>query len=275
MSDESRLLKIVADTDVPRTRRSIGSGLRTLGLASGDRVIVHSSLSSLGFVVGGPIALVQALMDVITDAGTLVMPSHSYYYADPARREDRPLSDSWVSEIRESMPAFDPAVAPTTHMGQAVEVLRSWPGTIRSRHPVTSFAAWGYHAEQVTADHTYEYGQGDGSPLGRLYDIDSKVLLIGVGYDRNTSFHLADHRFPHTAKKERLLPVPKDESCAWRQFDAVQEMSSESLLEVGAAFEDSGKVTVGKVGSAECRLFSQRAAVNFALDWLGEKHQRG
>ena len=275
MPDESRLHKIVADTDVPRTRRTIGSDLHALGLASGDSVIVHSSLSSLGFVVGGPIALVQALMDVVTDAGTIVMPSHSYYYGDAARWYGTALPESWISEIRESLPAFDPVVAPTTGMGKTVEAFRSWPGTLRSRHPVNSFAAWGHHAERVTAGHTYEYWQGDGSPLGRVYELDGRVLLIGVGYDRNTSFHLADHRFPHTPKWKSMLPVPKDGRCEWRQFDGVKEMGSESLLEVGAAFESTGKVTVGKVGSAECRLFSQRAAVDFALEWLSERHRNG
>lgn len=275
MSSQSRILKIVADTDVPRTRRTIGSDLRALGLAPGDSVIVHSSLSSLGFVVGGAVALVQALMDVVTDAGTIVMPTHSYYYGDPARWYGAALPESWIKELRESMPAFDPIVTPTTGMGKAVEAFRSWPGALRSRHPVNSFAAWGQHAEHVTAGHTYDYWQGDGSPLGRVYELDGKALLIGVSYDRNTSFHLADHRFPHTPKKRIELPVPKDGRCEWREFDGVQEMRNGPLLEVGAAFERTGEVTAGKVGSAECRLFSQRAAVDFALEWLAQKHRRG
>ncbi|HXL37529.1 MAG TPA: AAC(3) family N-acetyltransferase [Ktedonobacteraceae bacterium] len=45
---------------------------------------VHCSLSKLGWVCGGPVAVVQALMDVVTETGTLLVPTHSPNYTDPA-----------------------------------------------------------------------------------------------------------------------------------------------------------------------------------------------
>src|SRR5687768_13783978 len=68
-----------------RTRQSLAADLRRLGLRPGTVVIVHSSLSSLGWVCGGSVPVVQALMDVLTEAGTLVMPTHSGEYSDPAQ----------------------------------------------------------------------------------------------------------------------------------------------------------------------------------------------
>ena len=265
-----KIRELIARSDAPRTRASLAVDLRALGLKEGVSVIVHSSLSSLGWVNGGAVALVQALMDVVTGAGTIVMPTHSYNYFDPAGRKP----ESWLKTIRETLPAFDPAVVPTTSMGQTVEVFRRWPGTLRSRHPVTSFAAWGRHAELVTANHPYERRQGDGSPLARLYDLDGMVLLLGVGYDRNSSFHLADYRVPETPRTRGLVPVPENGRSVWREIDGVQEMSEEWLLELGEAFEATGGVTVGKVGSAETRLFSQSAAVDFAVGWLKKKHSQ-
>ena len=273
MPDQQRILDIIANTDSPRTRESIATGLRKLGLAAGDTVIVHSSLSSLGFVSGGAPAVVQALIDVITDSGTIVMPTHSSDYSDPAGWEAPPVPQSWVEPLRASLPAFDPEVTPTSYMGQIVEVFRRWPGNERSRHPTISFAAWGPDSEFVTEGHTYEEEAGDGSPLGRVYDLDGKVLLLGVGYDRNTSFHLAEYRVPGYPRRKRLLPTPERGRSVWREFDDTDEMSQEWLLELGGAFESARDVTVGTVGSAEARLFSQRHAVDFAIGWLKEKHR--
>ena len=58
---------LIASTDTPRTRESLASDLRALGLEAGACVIVHSSLSSLGWVSGGAVAVVQALIDVVSD----------------------------------------------------------------------------------------------------------------------------------------------------------------------------------------------------------------
>ena len=272
MSFEQKFIDLIAKSDAPRTRESLAADLRHLGLQTGATVIVHSSLSALGWVNGGAVTAVHALMDVVTDAGTIVTPAHSYYYSDPGKWEAPPVPEHWVETIRETLPPFDPATSPTTLMGQTVEVFRRWPGTLRSRHPVCSFAAWGQDAEYVTADHTYEYAQGDGSPLARVYDLDGMVLLLGVGYDRNTSFHLADYRALESPKRKERFAVPEDGRSVWREFDSVEEMNGDWLRELGEAFEATGSVTVGKVGSAETRLFSQRAAVDFALGWLKNKH---
>jgi aminoglycoside 3-N-acetyltransferase len=92
---------LIDRTPEPRTRQSLAKDLRRLGLETGAVAIVHSSLSSLGWVCGASVAVVQALMDVITPSGTLVMPAHSGEYSDPANWEHPPVPDSWQGPIRE------------------------------------------------------------------------------------------------------------------------------------------------------------------------------
>ena len=108
MSEES----VVQETSVPHTRQSIAQDLRQLGLKPGMIVIVHSSLRSIGWVSGGPVAVVQALMDVVTPTGTIVMPTQTGNYSDPANWHHPAVPQSWWDIIYESMPAFQPKLRP-------------------------------------------------------------------------------------------------------------------------------------------------------------------
>ena len=96
----------------PFTRENRISDLGALGLVAGDTVLVHSSLSAIGYVVGGAQAVVLALLDVLGAEGTLVVPTHSGDLSDPSRWEDPPVPVDWWPVIRETMPAFDASLTP-------------------------------------------------------------------------------------------------------------------------------------------------------------------
>ena len=178
---------VIDRSPVPATRHSIANELRLLGVAEGMTLLVHSSLSRLGWVCGGAHAVVLALIDVVGKTGTLVMPTHSSDLSDPVFWRNPPVPTAWWPTIREHMPAYDSNVTPTREMGQIVDVFRAFPGVKRSQHPQYSFAALGPSAEQVVDDHQFNDGLGDGSPLARVYDLEGSILLLGVGHDRNTS----------------------------------------------------------------------------------------
>lgn len=260
----------VRRSPTPRTRESLAADLRNLGVAPGMTVIVHSSLSALGWVCGGPVAAVQALMDAVTPAGTLVMPTHSGEYSDPSYWGRPPVPEEWWPVIRESMPLFDPAMTPSRGMGRIPEVFRTAPGVLRSRHPALSFAAWGRHADLITREHTLELALGEGSPLARIYDLDGWVLLLGVGHGNNTSLHLAEYRTPGRPRVIQGAPWLVDGRKVWQDYPDV-DLNADVFPDLGAAFEQVHPVTVGLVGSAKCRLFRQRPAVDFAVEWLSRQ----
>ncbi|MDM9381382.1 AAC(3) family N-acetyltransferase [Chlorogloeopsis sp. ULAP01] len=260
-------LEIILSTPSPRTRASLLRDLRQLGLAEGMTVMVHSSLSSLGWVCGGAVTVTEALMDVVTTTGTLVMPTHSASYSDPANWQAPPVPAEWWPIIRETMPAFDPQVTPTRGMSEIVEVFRTWPDVLRSSHPAVSFAAWGQHAKAMIADHSLNDSLGEGSPLARLYDLNGWVLLLGVGYDSSTCFHLAEYRINRAKRVTKGAAILEAGQRVWKLYTDI-EFEDDCFVEMGTAFEQAGHVKVSKVGSATARLFPVRSAVDFAKNWL-------
>ncbi len=260
----------VQNIPTPRTRESLASDLRALGLHSGMVVIVHSSLSAIGWVSGGSVAVVQALIDVLTPTGTLAMPTHTGDLSDPSFWQNPPVPEAWWDIIRDTMPAFEPEVTPTRGMGRIVETFRTWPGVRRSSHPQVSFAAWGQHAEFITAQHSLDDSLGEQSPLARIYDRDGLVLLLGAPYGNNTSFHLGEYRAGGGRRIAQGAPIIENGQRVWKIINDI-DWDAECFEALGADFERACAIKVGQVGSATTRLFAQRAAVDFAAKWIGEK----
>ncbi|MFP4114080.1 MAG: aminoglycoside N(3)-acetyltransferase [Spirochaetota bacterium] len=265
---------IQANRDEPITEERLRGDLERLGLEPGMTVIAHTSLSRIGWVCGGAVAVIRALQACVRSYGTLVMPAHSGDLSDPEHWQNPPVPESWWPTIRETMPAFDPEVTPTRGLGKVAELFRTFPDVVRSPHPQVSFSAWGERAVEIVSDHSLEMSLGDQSPLARLYDAEARVLLLGAGFGSNTSFHLAEYRADWAGKERVLLgaPVLSDGHRRWKTFLDIN-YTSDDFAEIGRDFVKHHKqaVRTGRVGRAEARLFPQRAAVDFAGRWLRRK----
>ncbi len=264
---EQAALERVTD---PVTVDTLVRDLRTLGVEAGETLLVHSSLSALGWVAGDAQAVVDALREAVTADGTLVMPTHTPQYTDPEDWSNPPVPADWVDTIRDERPPFRPEVTPTRGMGAIPECFRGYPDVRRSRHPLYSFAAWGSEAEAVVEDHELTYAMGEGSPLARVYERDGRVLLLGVGHDVNTSLHLGEYRADIDADPvTREAPVRRDGERTTVTFEDV-ETSTDDFATLGGAFEDRQEDAVarGTVGAAGARLVDQPALVDFAVDWF-------
>jgi aminoglycoside 3-N-acetyltransferase len=242
------------------------SDLRDLGVAAGDTVLVHSSLSALGWVSGGAPAAVDALMAAVSEEGTLAMPTHSSQLSDPRHWENPPVPNEWEGKIKETSPPFRPELTPTRGMGAIVDCFRDYPGVVRSKHPTSSFAAWGTDAEFVVSDHAYDSSLGERSPLARLNDLGARVLRLGV--EVNTSLHLAEYRAEYEGKSFDVNggPILVDGERRWVTFEEPE--SEDDFRDIETAFEENHVIRRGQVGEADATLLSQRELVAFGIEWM-------
>ncbi|MFE7133252.1 aminoglycoside N(3)-acetyltransferase [Streptomyces sp. NPDC057638] len=251
------------------TLDSLSSDLRALGAAPGETLLVHSSLSALGWVCGGAPTVVRALLDVLGPDGTLVVPTHSTENSDPAGWIAPPVPRAWWDEIRATMPAYDPRTTPTRGVGLIPETVRTWPGAVRSDHPQTSFTAIGPRARTLTAGHALDCMFGEESPLARLEEAGARVLLLGADYDSCSAFHLAEYRLASPPLDDNSFAVQTPQGRRWVTVRDVA-VDEEDFERLGADFEGQGPVVHGTVGRARARLFPLADAVAYAERWLGE-----
>jgi aminoglycoside 3-N-acetyltransferase len=212
--------------------------------------------------------VIEALMEVLTPDGTLMMPAFSEQLSDPIQWRDFEVPDPWLDPIRRHMPPFDPRRTPTQDMGRIAEEFRTWPGVERSGHPIVSLAAWGRHKERLTAKHSLDWPLGEESPLGAFYELDGHILLLGVGHDRNSSLHLAETRATHRRTTRRRVPVHGNGGVEWLEIMDVADDLGRLFPRLGADFEATGQARLGRVGSADSRLMPQRALADFATAWF-------
>ncbi len=267
-SPTTREAELIDHAAAPQTQTALAADLRALGIQPGETLLVHSSLSALGWVVGGEVAVVGALLDALGPDGTLVVPAQSGSNSDPAGWSSPPVPPEWWPVIRANMPPYHPASTPTRGMGRIPDTVRTWPGAVRSPHPQVSFAAVGAGAAALMARHDLDCRFGPRSPLPALETAGARVLLLGAGFDSCTCLHLAETRIPGAPTQE--------ESCAVAGSDGRQQWVTYSDVvsdegdfpELGAAFVAAGGVRTGPVGAATAQLFPLADVVAFGVDWL-------
>jgi aminoglycoside 3-N-acetyltransferase len=261
--------------DEPVTPERITAALRALGVEAGDVLLVHSSLSAIGWVPGGAQGVVEGLRDAVEPDGTVVVPTHSPDLSAPSGWENPPVPESWYETVRETTPAYRPDATPTRAMGAIPECLRDYDDAVRSDHPHYSFAALGADAHELTATHRLDAGLGEPSPLGAVYDRGGSVLVLGCDPGRNTSLHLAEHRADWAKPTaEAGAPVLVDGEREWVTYEELDHDDGD-FAACAAAFADErpDAVATGTVGAADATLYDQRALVDFGETWLGERRE--
>jgi len=234
---------VVKLTKQPNTITSLKRDFKTLGVEKGSIIIMHSSLSKIGWTVGGSVSVIKALIHVLTSEGTLVMPTFTSGNSEPSQWENPPVPKSWWGIVRKEMPAFEAKITPTRAMGRIVETFRNWPNAFQSDHPNVSFTAWGKQAKFITVNH-----------------------------ENNSSLHLAEYRSDFPGKKyiRNGCAMMVNNQRQWVEWEGL-DYDSDDFEQLGKDYESKINYKPGKIGLAEARLISIREIVDFGVDWLMEK----
>jgi len=230
--------------------------LGELGVEKGDTVIVHSSLSSMGMVDGGPDAVIDALLNAVGEEGTLVMPAFSDNMKD----------------------AFDPENT-KSDVGIISEVFRKRKDVLRSYHPTHSVCASGKNAEHITQGHQFSKTPcGRETPFYKIKELDGKIILLGVDMNRNTMLHaIEEEAYARYLIDEIRLPLPtyfkntgshsdnnSDQTIVIRSFPA----GHRDFLKLTPLLRENRLIKERYIGSAYASVMECGALFAFVLDLL-------
>jgi len=258
------------DKQVKVTADTVAQGLREVGVVPGDTVMFHSSLSSMGDVVGGPNTVIEGFLQAVGPEGTVACPT------------------LWWTG-KQNLADFDANTSPS-YPGIITETFRQRPDSIRSNNPTHSVSAIGKRAAELTADHgAYGlrhcvYGDkafAEASPWQRLYDWNAAYCFIGVDFTVNTMGHYCEVRFQEWALQQ--APPEQREALAARLWDLEMLVKWYPMLssgdpnvpplvwarypfqKMGERLAEMGLVRFGKIGSATLRCIRAQVMVDNIL----------
>lgn len=207
---------------------------------------MHTAFSKVAPVQGGPRGLIAALQSAVGQMGTLAMPSMS-------DDDDHP---------------FDSRKTACCGMGVVANTFWRLPGVLRSNSP-HAFAAIGPRAAEITANHPVDVPHGLDSPVGRIYELDGQILLLGVGHDANTTIHLAENMAGVRYRTPKYATILKDGLPTRYDYSEIDHCCQNFNL-MDLWLEGERRQFRGIIGHTEARLVRSRDVVEVALSNLRE-----
>jgi aminoglycoside 3-N-acetyltransferase len=255
------------------TKDELKKAFSEVGLRSGMAVLLHSSMHGLGYVVNGALDVIDALLEILGESGTLLMPAHTGQLTDPTDWRNPPIPSRFCETVKQCMRQFDPKTTPVRNRGIIAQTFLSYPGVHRSSHPLNSVSAKGAQAAYFTEDHDLHSSEGIQSPIGRLYEQDGYVLLMGVDLSSCTGIHLAEFIADVPYLGDSLVKVlvrnenGSNKFVRMKRYPGTSEFFQKLLLS-----EPSLRATFKQAEFHSSRLifFKLRPVIDFAVSHLRE-----
>ena len=247
------------------TRGEIADGFRRLGLQEGDTVLVHTAMRTMGRIEDGADTVVDALLEVLGERGTLVVPTFTFVHEG----EEDPIVD----------PASDPS-----EMGAITEAARRRSKALRSTAYRHSFAAIGRRAEVITQVDPSNSAFDPRSCFGVMLSLGTQVVMLGLTYASSTSHHFAEFlcQVPYRHTININVKVRRSDGSVYEQqmVDYQPKPSGGSYYgsrypdfnRLGRMLEDRGRVGLAAVGNSAVRRFGMRDLADLAQEEAHEDY---
>lgn len=145
------------------TEAKLTRAIAQLGMPDGAVICVHSMLSGLGYLVGGPEMVIRAIQGAVPGC-TIMMPTFPF------------SGSAW--DYLQTDPVYDRDKTPSKS-GLLTETLRNMPGALRSFHPTHPCVALGPKAQYlIDGSENSITPFGDDSTYGRFSSLDNAFLLL-------------------------------------------------------------------------------------------------
>jgi len=261
------------------TADDVAAGVRAIGVQPGDIVMFHSSLKSMGHVVGGPNAVIDGFLQAVGPEGTVAVPTLWW-------NGTQDLAD-WDCDNSPSYP------------GLITETFRQRPDSIRSNNPTHSVSAIGRRARELTAQHGERgrrpcmYGDAafaEASPWERLYRWNAHYCFLGVDFTVNTMGHYCQcvllqwalERAPPDRRDDLEARISRwDTTLRWYRERQSGSESAVELVWPGFDFREMGEhlaglglVRFGTIGAATIRGIRTRDMVETIVATLKAEPER-
>ena len=243
------------------TPNKIKTGLEKIRLEKGMTVYAHSSMSSFGYVNGGPNSVINLILNLIGNKGTIVMPTFTH-----------------KTEI------FDPE-STKCWTGAISETLRMRKNAIRSVHPTHSVVAFGPLAKEITKNHEKSKAPFDeNSPFAKMIKENSYILMLGT--ENNSMIHYVQNKvdFPNlffrgTYKfkckinnKIKIIKTRVHHPNGSIRYIYDGKLCSDVKFLVNIykdlKFEEKGYMQTTKIGNAVCHLINTQDFIREATKYL-------
>ncbi|HIP31812.1 MAG TPA: AAC(3) family N-acetyltransferase [Crocinitomicaceae bacterium] len=242
------------------TKENLISDFQKSGISPGDTVLIHASMSKIGYLENGPQTFVEAIIEFVGKGGNVLMPSS-------------PNAKMQLDFIREH-PVFDVLNSPS-RLGAISEYFRALHETKRSLNATEPVCAFGKNADYLTEGHFGEITPyTSNSPFARITEFDGKILYIGVTLDNaGTNLHTledaVEFEYPvyHSDifevqiidnKGERHLTKTKVHNPEWSK-----KRKCDELLPL---FKKRGVYTGSSIGNAKTLVFDAKKMLEVMKD---------
>ena len=170
-------------------KAAILAALKDVGVAAGDTLLVHSSLSACGKIVGGAGTIIEAIFEAVGPDGNFFVPTFQRsecYLNDINKRWDHRPSDF-----------RDRASEAVRWVGTLpLEFMRLYPDAPRGVHLSHSWAGWGRKAAEVLSHQVEDEPPfSDNSCPMRVREMGGKILHFGSPIGHTSFVHCFETHF--------------------------------------------------------------------------------